>query len=495
MSLRIALNGFGKRRLTSVETLRRYFLRALTENFQTVPYDRTWTEKRDTVVDGIVTYFDRSFWKPIRHPDTSLIYAVHGDAVSHYPRLRENLKYLHTSDCLIVNCTSDRNILSALMGARPPLVSVLHFPVDTAVFRPLDRIEARKELGLDPEMFLVGFVGRLVPQKNLHVFLRMLAAIRAELWPERVEALVVGGFATPYPVLDFGAAGYQEYVRTLSRRLEVEASVRYTGEVEHARLPVYYSAMDLLIHPTNNLEENFGLAPVEAMACGVPVVATAYGGLKDTVVSGTTGFLMESWVTPTGIRMDTAAGISAASEILTDPEVRSRYSRSSVRRVHDLYSYDLFATRLCAAVETSVARRHKKGPQRVSFARTKLPARGVSFLPETSPSWAELTHAVREYASRSIPAIAPQDRLFPVGDFLARLNGEWCLDDPAWPASVRLQGDHIRILEMSHDAPTVERLESNGIKVEDIRQLVAWGLVVVRASQGADAMPDRAAPE
>ena len=156
--------------------------------------------------------------------------------------------------------------------------------VDTGLFHPYDRSACREELGLSNNDNVVAFVGRIDPIKGIDTLLAATQHLQRELG-EQLVVLVVGGD------LDANGepTGALEEVAREAQSLGITASIRLIGAQPQNRLPVIYSAADLVCVPSRY--ESFGLVAVEAMACGVPVVASRAGGLIYTVEDGETGFL------------------------------------------------------------------------------------------------------------------------------------------------------------------------------------------------------------
>jgi glycosyltransferase involved in cell wall biosynthesis len=107
--------------------------------------------------------------------------------------------------------------------------------------------------------------------------------------------------------------------------------VRFTGSVAHAETPPFYWAAAIFVFPPV-WDEPFGLPVIEAMAAGLPVVATDVGGIRDTVVDGVTGLL----VTP-GDPQELAAAIN---RLLTDEALAKAMGRAGRARVRDHFSWD-----------------------------------------------------------------------------------------------------------------------------------------------------------
>jgi glycosyltransferase involved in cell wall biosynthesis len=109
----------------------------------------------------------------------------------------------------------------------------------------------------------------------------------------------------------------------------VAGRVIFTGAVPRTQVPALIRSADVVV--CTPWYEPFGITPLEAMACGVPVVAAAVGGLTDSVVHGTTGLLIPP--------RDPAALAAAASRLLADPAMRAAFGKAGVRRAHRWYSW------------------------------------------------------------------------------------------------------------------------------------------------------------
>jgi D-inositol-3-phosphate glycosyltransferase len=168
------------------------------------------------------------------------------------------------------------------LGADPGRVVVIPCGVDVELFRPRAAAGARARLGLAAEHVLL-FVGRLTPIKGLETLLRALAVLRSDgLALARLTLLVVGGTK--------GDPGDSAHLRRLAQELGVAAWVDFRGPQPQDALPDYYAAADLCLMPSRY--ESFGMVALEAMACGVPVIASRAGGLTVTVQDGATGRLV-----------------------------------------------------------------------------------------------------------------------------------------------------------------------------------------------------------
>lgn len=428
----IGLTGFHPHAWPSMERTRDFYLRSL-DGFDGYRHEQWQVGAPDP--DVLLSFRGVEPWKLPRRT-FPLVLGLHGGGVIQYDFLREHLPNLRTGDTVLVNCTSDVSLLESLAEGAGPRLAMLPLPVDTDLFRPRDRAECRALVELPPEDLVVGFVGRLVPQKNLHGFLRTLARLKARLPGHRIHGLVVGTYWHDYPVLPYATREYSALIAKELSTLGLTGDVAYfRADLSDEELAMCYGAMDVLYHPTNSVDENFGYTPLEAMACGTPVVGAAYGGLKDTVVHGVTGLLAGTWSTPGGLRMDTLAAERWLVELLTSAPMRERMGRAGVQHVRERHGRPACTEALRAALRTACSQGLGE-PVRVA-APFELPGYD-EFLPPLERSWASYARGAAHYVSGPVPTAA-EGTWVRLAAALAPLGGgRYRLEDPAWPAEYAL---------------------------------------------------------
>jgi glycosyltransferase involved in cell wall biosynthesis len=168
------------------------------------------------------------------------------------------------------------------VGVDPDRVRVIRSGVDVDRFRPGGRAAARQGLSIPPDTPLVLFVGNLEPRKQVDVLLRALSRVRERV--ADVRLLVVGSGESA------GAQDQTAALARLTRDLALSDAVCFVGRVEESVLLDYYAAADVFALPSSS--EAQGIVALEAMACGLAVVATAVGGLIGTIDDGTTGLFV-----------------------------------------------------------------------------------------------------------------------------------------------------------------------------------------------------------
>ena len=182
------------------------------------------------------------------------------------------------TDAIVVSDGHERELLTRHYDAPRSRVTVLPAGVDVEVFRPRDRAEARRRLGLEGKRVLL-CVGRFDPLKRYDLAVSAAALLRER---EQVMVVLVGG--------DLERDPEAKRLSVLAKTLGLEGHVRFDGAAPHNELPWHYSAADVVLAPS--WYESYGLVALEAMACGVPVVAARTGGLSSLVRDGETGYLV-----------------------------------------------------------------------------------------------------------------------------------------------------------------------------------------------------------
>ncbi|HJR45521.1 MAG TPA: glycosyltransferase [Actinomycetota bacterium] len=244
-----------------------------------------------------------------------------GDRPEPALRLAGEGEVIDTADVLIASTDQELEQLACLYGAAHDRLKTLHPGVDHGVFRPLPKAASRAELGLGDEAVML-FVGRIQRLKGVDLAISALEQLVPAL-DRDATLLVVGGAS--------GTNGDEEIdrLRALAGTLGIADKVRFVGPQPHDRLPLYYSASDVVT--VCSYSESFGFAALEAHACGVPVVGTPVGGLSHVVHEGFSGFLVDS--------RDPSVFAARLKTLLADHHLHSAFSREAVRSASS-FSWD-----------------------------------------------------------------------------------------------------------------------------------------------------------
>jgi glycosyltransferase involved in cell wall biosynthesis len=193
---------------------------------------------------------------------------------------------VENSDCVIAECPQDSEDLQTLYNGDPERIAVVPCGFDAREFRPLERAAARAALGHPRDEFAVLQLGRLVPRKGIDNVIRGVSHLRRRYGTSARLYVVGGGSDLP----DEAVTPEIARLRRVAHEEGLAANVVFVGRRPRHALHLYYSASDVFV--TTPWYEPFGITPVEAMACGRPVIGANVGGIRTTVVPGKTGFLV-----------------------------------------------------------------------------------------------------------------------------------------------------------------------------------------------------------
>ncbi|CAH0234204.1 D-inositol 3-phosphate glycosyltransferase [Massilia sp. Bi118] len=255
-------------------------------------------------------------------------------------RMRIETLLMQQADRIIAECAQDRLDMEQLYGASPARIAVAPCGFDPAELWPQDQQEARRQLGLAPGRFTVLQLGRMVPRKGVDTVIQALALLHSQHGID-AQLLVVGG--------DMHAGGRDgsemARLRALAARLGVLGHVHFVGQKPRAELRTWYSAADVFV--TTPWYEPFGITPVEAMACARPVVGAEVGGIKSTVVDGTTGFLVPS--------RDPQAVAERLATLQRNPLLARSMGEAGLRRAYRHYTWRSVAQQVAAVYAAVLA--------------------------------------------------------------------------------------------------------------------------------------------
>ena len=201
-------------------------------------------------------------------------------------RLSIEQQVIQQADATVALCPQDRDDLLELYGANPLRIATIPNGFNPHQFYPVDKPLARLLIGYDTTEPILLQLGRLVPRKGVDNVIQALGCLH-RAYGIRARLLIVGGESyTPDPTLtpEIGR------LTQLAIQEGVADWVSFTGCRKRDDLRYYYSAADVFV--TTPWYEPFGITPLEAMACGIPVVGAAVGGIKSTVLDNETGFLV-----------------------------------------------------------------------------------------------------------------------------------------------------------------------------------------------------------
>ena len=197
-------------------------------------------------------------------------------------RLRHEQWLTGHVDQIIVPTLREKENLIRWYDAPTSNIRIIPLGVDLELFKPGDRIRARRALNLPLTAPIVLFVGRFADLKNLDHLIHAMASLRRH-HPE-LQLILVGG--------DGPQSKETRILTDLTQKLELHGLVHFKGRVDHEALPLYYQAANILAQPSEY--ESFGLVVLESLACGTPVAASDVGIVGSIVQDNVNGVIMAS---------------------------------------------------------------------------------------------------------------------------------------------------------------------------------------------------------
>jgi starch synthase len=247
----------------------------------------------------------------------------------------ERSAYEDATKIIAVSHGMRADILRAYPQIDPAKVVVVHNGIDLAAFQSIRNDDVVRELGIDPNQRSVVFVGRITQQKGLPYLLKA-----AKELPADVQLVLCAGAPDTKEIQEQVTALVEELTKTRSNVIWVER------HLSRAELVAVLSSATVFACPS--IYEPLGIVNLEAMACRIPVVATATGGIPEVVEDGKTGILVpiEQMLDGSGKPLDEAKFVSdfasALNQMLEHPDIADFGLRGRVR-VEEHFSWDQIA--------------------------------------------------------------------------------------------------------------------------------------------------------
>jgi D-inositol-3-phosphate glycosyltransferase len=161
---------------------------------------------------------------------------------------------------------------------------VIPLGVDTNIFRPYNKKEMRQKYGIMQNDFVILCLGRFscFDKADFIQLLRVVRKLTINNKDKDITLLMVGSDNNLYP--------YIEEIKKNVKVLGIDKNVKIMSDYEIYKRHEIYSVADVFTSPIDNIQETFGITPIEAMSCGIPQVVSNWDGYKESVVDGVTGF-------------------------------------------------------------------------------------------------------------------------------------------------------------------------------------------------------------
>ncbi|WP_077211703.1 glycosyltransferase family 4 protein [Bacillus dakarensis] len=271
--------------------------------------------------------------------DTPLILSLHSTNFISRSRIsNEQLRHcINLCTKIIVNSQFLKNHLIDKTGCAEDKVFVNHLGVDVNQFKSkwnikdkaMEEDTIRQSLGIKDQHVLL-YVGRLRKMKGVHKLLEAFPYI-IESNPNTI--LIIAGSAF------YGTNRITGYVQKLTEKAkQFPDQIKFIPFIPHDEIHRWFKIADIVLVPSIT-KEAFGLVNVEAMATGVPVIATRIGGMPEIIQHGETGFLADKF----NMEIELAAYVN---QLLSDPIKINKMGENSIKRVHEHFTWEKCASRL-----------------------------------------------------------------------------------------------------------------------------------------------------
>jgi glycosyltransferase involved in cell wall biosynthesis len=276
--------------------------------------------------------------------DVPFLFFAFGDIPMGAFDVQAILPDLTTRDVFLATCEAEVEVAGRFFRNLP--VRVIPFPFDAGDFYPLDAEErhaARARLRFGDDDRIVLYAGRIALEKSIPTLLRIFDVVSRRV-PD-AHLVIVGPLGGGAALERFGVvpAALPATFSRLVSRAERPDRIHTFGPTGGARLRELYNIADVTVNLSLNPDECFGLVQLEAIACGTPVVGTAWGGLKDTVAHGESGYQVSTMATPTGVKLDWWEAANRIVALLEDGPARERF-REACPRVAQRHSPEALAS-------------------------------------------------------------------------------------------------------------------------------------------------------
>jgi D-inositol-3-phosphate glycosyltransferase len=285
------------------------------------------------------------------------------------------------ADHIIAECPQDEEDLLRLYYAKKEKITIIPCGFDATEFWQVDQAIARQKLGLPPNEHLILQLGRLVPRKGVDTVIRGFGRLLQQ-YHIQAKLLIVGGESEkpdPHLTPEIGR------LQAIATQEGINSQVTFVGSRNREQLKYYYSAADVFV--TTPWYEPFGITPLEAMACGTPVIGSKVGGIQYTVKDGETGYLVPP--------KNPDAIADRIAYLYKNPQVRDRLSHQAIQRVKHQFTWEKVTNAVASLYEQILTHNHK-----ALFSSPSSPPSPSSFVEETFAA----TIAVMEKSRQTLNA-------------------------------------------------------------------------------------------
>jgi starch synthase len=259
----------------------------------------------------------------------------------------ERSAYEDAAGIIAVSAGMRADILRAYPQIDPNKVSVVHNGIDLEAFQSAGNAELVRSLGIDPEQRSVLFVGRITQQKGLPYLLKAARELDSD-----VQLVLCAGAPDTPQILS-------EVSELVDQLKQIRNNVIWVQKhLSRTELIAVLSAATVFACPS--IYEPLGIVNLEAMACSIPVVATATGGIPEVVEDGKTGLLVpiDQLNDGSGLPLDEAKFVSdfaeALNKMLAHPQIE-QFGKAGRKRVEDHFSWQSIAEQTLSVYRDAIS--------------------------------------------------------------------------------------------------------------------------------------------
>ena len=393
--------------------------------------------------------------------------------------LRGALPYLYQSDVIWLNSTADLEIYKHLInhdGTQPNAVCI-PYGSDSQNHYPYKDTEStlnyRNVLGFEPDDFVLVYTGNVTIDTNVHATIEAVAELRRSGYP--VKLVIVGKIEdTPFTEFQMHPIDVEEKISELIETHGISEHVTIVDKQDDNTLNDVRNAADAFINLTLHHSEHFSLAHIDAMRAGLPVIGTAWGGLKDIIVHNQVGFSIDTWLTTNGIRFDAPAAIEAIKCLV---ENKTRYTQQSNRargRAVEVYNEKQYAEDVKQLIENTLEQPTDLTVPKLTALGTRFNERFVrkeyslKYSKQARPphptydglSDPDYMALITPYTSRTEHQLEADSRLFRA--MTGHLNGEYFIsDDLLYSIRIPISAEETEVINHLHRWQGVSRHSLN----------------------------------
>ncbi|MDR6943180.1 glycosyltransferase family 4 protein [Mucilaginibacter pocheonensis] len=241
------------------------------------------------------------------------------------------------ADYVIAECPQDRDDLLQHYQIEPEKIVIIPCGFSEREFYPINKGLARKFLNLQADVPVLLQLGRMVPRKGVDNVIKGIAKLK--MLGKRARLVIVGGEA------DLDSCPEIARLKKIAAEGDILDDIHFAGRQGRDKLKFYYAAADVFI--TTPWYEPFGITPLEAMACGTPVIGSNVGGIKYTVIDGETGALVNA--------NDPDQLAEKINELAFDQDKLARLSMNAIKRVNQHFTWESVAHKMSSLYQKMIS--------------------------------------------------------------------------------------------------------------------------------------------